>query len=360
MHCILKQFLFEHQQRCKDANIFSAYLRTFNLMKKLFTALLLILTYSTQAQKPAHIKFTPTKFYSEFSSANAPVLTIRPGDTIHTWTVDCNGFDSLNHKRTDGDAVNPLTGPFYVEGAQPGDVLKVKLVYLGFSRNTAFSSLSFHERSLPAAEHAPFSKPTPVIWNLNLTKNIASPAMQSTRLKNFTVNIHPFLGCLGVAPAGNPFPTTDSGPFGGNMDFTAVTTGATVYLPVFHQGALLTLGDGHAAQGDGELNWDAIETSLNVAFIVQLIKKPTVALQNPRVENRDYIMAVGADSSLDVALKIATSNLLQWVQQLYHLTNEEATQVIGSSVEYKIAEIVDPKTEIVAMIKKSSLAKIGK
>ena len=329
-------------------------------MKKLLIPLLLIIGYSVQAQKPAHINFIPTKFYSEFSSANAPVLTIRPGDIINTWTVDCNGFDSLNQKRTDGDAVNPLTGPFYVEGAQPGDVLMVTLVYLGFNRNTAFSSLSFHERSLPAEEYASFSKPTPVIWNLNLTNNTASPDMQSARLKNFTVNIHPFLGCVGVAPASNPFPTTDSGPFGGNMDFTAVTTGATVYLPVYHTGALLTLGDGHAAQGDGELNWDAIETSLNVAFTVQLIKQPAIALQNPRVENKDYIMAVGADSSLDVALKIATSNLLQWVQHQYHLTNEEATQVIGSSLEFKIAEIVDPKTEIVAMIKKSALAKIGK
>jgi len=144
------------------------------------------------------------------------------------------------------------------------------------------------------------------------------------------------------------------------MDFTAVTTGATIYLPVYHPGALLTLGDGHAAQGDGELNWDAIETSLNVAFTVQLIKQPATPLQNPRVENKDYIMAVGADSSLDVALRIATSNLLQYLQQQYHLTNEEATQVMGSSLEYKIAEIVDPKTEIVAMIKKSQLAKIGK
>ena len=331
-----------------------------SLMKKYLVLALLILGYHAHAQRPVSVTFKPTKFYSEFSSATAPVLTIKPGDTIHTWTVDCDGFDSLGHKLSDGDAVNPLTGPFYVEGAQPGDMLKVTLVNLQFSRNTAFSSLSFHERSLPAADYAPFSKATPVTWNLNLKNMTASPAMNSDRLKNFTVKIHPFLGCLGVAPAGKPFPTTDSGPFGGNMDFIAVTTGASVYLPVYHAGALLTLGDGHATQGDGELNWDAIETSLNVAFTVQLIKQPAFVLQNPRVENSDYIMAVGADSSLDVALKIATNNLLQWVQQQYHLTNAEATQVIGSSLEYKIAEIVDPKTEIVAMIKKSALAKIGK
>ena len=144
------------------------------------------------------------------------------------------------------------------------------------------------------------------------------------------------------------------------MDFTAVTDHASVYLPVYHNGALLTLGDGHAAQGDGELNWDAIETSLNVAFTVQLIKKPTVALAAPRVENNEYLMAVGADSSLDVALKIATKGLLRWLQEKYNLTDAEATQVMGSSLEYKIAEIVDPKVEIVAMIKKTALAKISR
>ena len=93
---------------------------------------------------------------------------------------------------------------------------------------------------------------------------------------------------------------------------------------------------------------------------MQLIKKPAAVLENPRVENDEYIMAVGADSSLDVALKIATKGLLKWVQQEYNLTNAEATQVLGSSLEYKIAEIVDPKVEIVAMIKKSTLKRLTK
>lgn len=329
-------------------------------MKRIILFALLVTTTCLQAQKPGRVAFTPKQFYSEFSSLNPSVLSIKPGDTVSTWTVDCNGFDSLGHLRTGADAVNPLTGPFYIESAEPGDVLQVKFLHLSFSRNTAFSSLSFHERSLPAADYGAFSKAVPVTWNLDLKHQTARPDMKSEKLKNFYVNIHPFLGCVGVAPAGNPIPTTDSGPFGGNMDFTAVTTGATVYLPIFHKGALLTLGDGHAAQGDGELNWDAIETSLDVVFTVQLIKHPSIPLPNPRLENKDYIMAVGADSSLDIALKIATLNLVQWVQQEYHLSNEEATQVIGSSLEYKIAEIVDPKTEIIAMIKKTALAKINR
>ncbi|HWB28027.1 MAG TPA: acetamidase/formamidase family protein [Chitinophagaceae bacterium] len=329
-------------------------------MKKYLAIALVILAYHAQAQKHAAITFKPVKFFSEFSSVNAPVLTIHPGDTVYTWTVDCDGYDSLGHKLTEGDAVNPLTGPFYIEGAEPGDILKVNLLKLSFSRNTAFSAAFFHPRSLPASDYAPFSKVTPVTWDLDIKKMTATPRMNSAHLKNFTIKIHPFLGCVGVAPAGDPFPTTDSGPFGGNMDFTAVTAGASIYLPVFHEGALLTIGDGHAAQGDGELNWDAVETSLNAMFTVQLIKKPDAVLENPRLENNEYLMAVGADSSLDVALKIATKGLLQWIQQEYHITDAEATQVLGSSLEYKIAEIVDPKVEVVAMIKKSQLRKIEK
>ncbi len=320
---------------------------------------LVLVCFHIHAQQH-RVVFKPSKYFSDFSSANAPVLTIHPGDTVYTSTVDCDGFDSLGRKLTEGDAVNPLTGPFFVEGAAPGDVLKVTLVKLGFSRNTAFSAVFFHERALPAADYAPFSKVIPVTWGLNFNNMTATPRMNTPHLKNFTVKIHPFLGCVGVAPEGKPFPTTDSGPFGGNMDFTSVTAGADIYLPVFHDGALLTLGDGHAAQGDGELNWDALETSLNVAFTVQLIKKPADVPEYPRIENKDYIMAVGVDSSLDVALKIANKGLLRWLQQEYNLTDAEATQVMGSSLEYKISEIVDPKVEIVAMIKKSTLAKISR
>lgn len=120
------------------------------------------------------------------------------------------------------------------------------------------------------------------------------------------------------------------------------------------------LGDGHAAQGDGELNWMALETSLDFSFTVSLIKHPENKLTYPRIEDADYIMTVGMDATLDQSLKIATKGMLDWLQQEYKLTLEEATQVMGSSIEYKIAEIVDPKVEVVAMIKKSALSKISK
>ena len=144
------------------------------------------------------------------------------------------------------------------------------------------------------------------------------------------------------------------------MDFNRITKYASVYLPVFNKGGLLYLGDGHAAQGDGELNWMALETSLDFSFTVSLIKGPENKLNYPRIEDADYIMTVGMDATLEQSLKIATKGMLDWLQQDYRLTLEEATQVMGSSIEYKIAEIVDPKVEVVAMIKKTALKRISK
>jgi acetamidase/formamidase len=133
-----------------------------------------------------------------------------------------------------------------------------------------------------------------------------------------------------------------------------------MYVQVFHEGALLLMGDGHAAQGDGEINLAALETSMNIVFTVQLIKHPKIKLAFPRIEDDTYIMAVGLHPSLDSALQIATKGLLDWVQQDYQLTLEESTQVIGSSIEYKIPEIADPKVEVVAMIRKSVLKRLTK
>jgi acetamidase/formamidase len=195
----------------------------------------------------------------------------------------------------------------------------------------------------------------PIDWNLDLKNGVGSPKITHEHLHDFKVPLKPFLGCVGVAPSDEEIRTYDSGPFGGNLDFCRITGGATVYLPVFHDGGLLYLGDGHAAQGDGELTGSALETSMDFAFIVGVIKGTKVKLDFPRIEDADYIMAVGLDKTLDDALKFATKNLLDWVQEDYQLSLQEATQVIGPCVEYRVAEIADPKVEIVAMIKKDRL-----
>ncbi len=331
-------------------------------MKYIFLILSSIISFIANAQGPKRVHFTPNTYFSLFSADTQPALIILPGDTIYTTSTDCDGFDKFGIKRSIGAAENPLTGPFYIEGAEEGDVLKITFTDMKFSRNTALCLPYFHERSMPSSiTDITKNNLTPIVWDLDIKKNKAKLQVASAHLKNFEVAINPFLGCVGLAaPKGQVVGTGDSGPFGGNMDFNRVTKNASVYLPVYNKGGLLYLGDGHAAQGDGELNWMALETSLDYAFTVKLIKSPSKMLAYPRIEDATYIMTVGMDATIDNSLKIATKEMLEWLQEDYDLTIEEATQVMGSSIEYKIAEIVDPKVEVVAMIKKSVLSKIQK
>jgi acetamidase/formamidase len=162
-----------------------------------------------------------------------------------------------------------------------------------------------------------------------LENNVATPANQHEHIKNVKIPLHPFLGCVGVAPEGtNKIATGGFGQFGGNLDFKSITETATVYLPVYHNGALLQMGDGHAVQGDGELNGDALETSMSFEFTVQVIKNGAAELEHPRVEDKRYLMAFGLEKNLDKALQSATQNLLNWLQKDYQLTYIEATQII--------------------------------
>jgi acetamidase/formamidase len=324
---------------------------------------ILFFALTATAQKSNQLIFSPSNYYPAFSSAIAPAIHIKPGQIVHSESVDCTGADKHGQKLTEGEMGNPLTGPFYVDGAEEGDVLAVTFLDIAFTRNYAVCMEYFHPRSLPESVTKQFNAAAVSAinakWDIDTIKNIATPDKKYPHLKNFKIAAKPFLGCVGVAAKnGVEISSEDAGQNGGNMDFSRITKGATVYLPVFHKGALLFLGDGHAAQGDGELNWAALEISAKYSFSVKVLKNKEI--EYPRVEDATYIMAVGLDSSLDVAFKIATKGLLDWLMEDYKLSLPEATQVLGSSVEYKITEVVDPKVEIVAMIKKETLQRISK
>ena len=140
------------------------------------------------------------------------------------------------------------------------------------------------------------------------------------------------------------------------MDYSGIQEGTTVYLPVYQLGALLFVGDGHAAQGDGELTGDALETSMDVEFTVNLVSGTNVS--GPRAENEDYIMAMGIAGSLINALQQATTQLARWIESDYKLTPNETAIVLGTSIRYEIAEVVDPQVNIVAKVSKAALAQI--
>ncbi len=310
------------------------------------------------ADKPAvprTLEFEPKEFHRMFSSTIEPVLRIWPGDTVRTLTVDAGGVDEHAKSRVLGG--NPQTGPFYVEGAMPGDMLAIHVKKLRLNRPTAISDDGLVDRAITtdyASEHKD-NNFNDVVWNLDLSTGLARPAKLTERLKYLAVPVRPMLGCVGVAPGfgAAAVRTGDSGRFGGNMDFNEIREGATVYLPVAQPGALLYVGDGHALQGDGELNGNALETSLDVEFSVDLVREKR--LSAPRVENEEYLMAMGLAGSLDEAFREATSSLASWLEGEYGLTGPEAAMLLGATVEYKVSEVADRNAGVVAKIPKKFL-----
>jgi acetamidase/formamidase len=306
------------------------------------------------SRPPRRHELTPTVFHRQFSAQHKPVLSVAPGDTVVTSTVDAGGTDARGVTRVLGG--NPQTGPFYVEGAMPGDTLVVHLVRVRLNRDWAISDDGIVDRGVDR-DLAIKMKDTfkPVRWHLDLARGVATSEKPGEHLARYAVPLRPMLGCIGTAPGpAQAAPGTgDSGSFGGNMDFNEVVEGATVYLPVRNPGALLYLGDGHAAQGDGELTGNALETSLDVQFTVDVI--PDKRLPGVRLESPTHLMAMGLDGSLDDAFRAATSNMAAWLGDDYKLTPSEIAQVLGTAAEYRVSEVADRNAGIVLKLSKERL-----
>jgi acetamidase/formamidase len=303
---------------------------------------------------PRTLDFIPAEFHRTLSADARPVLRIWAGDTVRTKSVDAGGQDDKSVYRVMGG--NPLTGPFYVEGAMPGDVLAITIKRLRINRDWAMSDSGLVGRAL-TVDYASENKQKwdNTRWHLDAEKQVATLENAPDKLKGFSVPMRPMLGCVGVAPGpGNaPVSTQDSGDLGGNMDFSGVREGSTLFLQVNQPGALLYLGDAHALQGDGELNGNALETSMDVEFTVDVQRGKSIG--TPRVENDDYLMAIGFSGSLDNAFRIATSELASWLQADYKLSASEAAVVLGTSIEYNISEVADRNVGVVAKIRKGTL-----
>jgi len=302
--------------------------------------------------KARTIDFEPPIFHGYYSASIPPVLKICPGDTVRTRTYDQSGRDA--DKRTPGG--NLETGPFYVEGTLPGDTLVIKLNRVRLNRDGARQGTRINGRAVTPAwvAAAQYDPAFDGEWKLDREKNIAMLAHPTPRLKNFTVPILPMLGCISTAPPGEQsYRGTDLGPYGGNMDYNYMGEGVTLYLPVYHPGALLTMGDAHAAMGDAELTGSALETSVDVEFTVDIIKG--FASAGPRLENADYVMAMGVAGSVADSIQIATSELANWLKRDYKLSDSEVALLLGAVAKYDITELVDPQLNVVAKVPKSAL-----
>ncbi len=301
---------------------------------------------------PKTHEFTPQSFHRLFSGTIEPVLRIAPGDTVRTTTVDAGGRDAKGVRRSMGG--NPETGPFYVEGAFPGDTVAIRFRRIRLNRASAASGRAVVLPALDAgyARDAKFDKDFKGDWTLDLEGGFATLTKATERLRNVKLKVRPMLGCVAVAPPmKQAFRTGWLGSWGGNMDYSGVREGVTVYLPVFQEGALLFVGDGHALEGDGELTGDALETSMDVEFTVDLIRGKSS--QAPRFEDDEYLMASGIEGSLQEALQQATTQLMKWLERDYKLSPNEASVLLGAAIKYDIAEIVDPQVHVVAKISKT-------
>jgi len=307
--------------------------------------------------EPKAHRFFPRTFYREFSGAIAPVMHLFPGDSVTTTTVDAGGRDANGKQRSLGG--NPLTGPFYIENAWPGDTLVVHFTRIRLNRDSAGSG-----DGIVGSAFDPYYfkdlKPVDKFdseWKLDRERGVATLKNPTEKLKNFSIKLAPMLGCVGVAPPGrNAFQSGHLGSFGGNMDYNQIREGVTVYFPVYHPGALLFVGDGHAVEGDGELTGDALETSMDVEFTVDVVQGQSIDM--PRAENGEYVMALGIGNSLTDALQAATTNLAQWLERDYKLNAAEVAMVLGTSMRYDIAEVVDPQVNLVAKVPKSVLSQL--
>ncbi len=318
-------------------------------MKTLLRAVLAVLLGSMAFAETYH--FEPKEFYNTFGP-HPPVLTIKPGDHVITSTIDASGNDSAGVKR--GQGPNPETGPFFIEGAEPGDTLVVHLIRLETNRATGYSgTLLAPYAADPAFLRAEgLREPKTLIWQLD--KKMARMESPDFKPGKIELPLRPMLGCIGTAPAGHAaIPTSTPDNFGGNMDYNGMNAGVTLMLPVFEPGALFFLGDGHARQGDGEVTGGAIETSLDVEFSVELQKGKKIAW--PRLENDDYIMVLGSSRSLIEALQHANTEMQRWLMADYGFDERGSSLLMGQAMESDIANVVDPEFTIVAKMRKRYL-----
>jgi amidase len=302
---------------------------------------------------PATHRFQPSVYHTTIGS-HQPALHVQPGDTVETTTVDSGGIDKDGRQVTPGG--NPQTGPFYVQGAEPGDVLAVRFERIvpnrSWARTSALVALHVVDPGfvpeLPRERGRGRWEVDPQAW----TATLAEP---ETALGRFSIPLDPMLGCFGVAPArGQSISCATSGPHGGNMDYRGFRQGVTVYLPVFVEGALFHLGDGHATQGDGEITGTGTEISMDVSFTCWIHRKGQ-PIGWPRAEDGEFIMAAGNARPLDQAVQHATTELMKWLEEDYGLDYRASSLLLGQCIRYDVGNVFDPAYTMVAKLEKHLL-----
>lgn len=296
-----------------------------------------------------------TVHWGYFDASLPPVLIIDSGDRV---SVHCVSGEPENmppdpsmilpelrsiHERCErGPGPHILTGPIWINGAEPGDTLEVKIIDCALRQNWGWNLIQ------PGFGTLPGDFPNLRILHIRIDKkNLFAELPWGGRLK-----LSPFFGVMGVAPPA-AFGRVSSVPpaeHGGNMDNKELTAGATLYLPVWNEGALFSVGDGHAVQGDGEVCLTAIETALSGTF--ELVVRKDLSLGYPRAETLSHFITMGMDRSLDNAAKRAVREMISLLEDVVGLSREDAYSLCSMAADLRVTQIVDGNKGIHAVLSK--------
>jgi acetamidase/formamidase len=303
----------------------------------------------------------PGEFAWTFGGA-APVRKVKPGDALSLWTEDC----FAGKVRTERDLVsvvcdfpflNPQTGPFYVDGARPGDTLALHFVSIEPARDVgAATTVPFFGALTSDAHTATLQEALPeLVWlyELDNAKRTVTYHAKSADL-TLELPMDPMHGTVGVAPAAlEARSALVPDMHGGNLDTPEMRAGVTAYFGVNVEGALFSLGDGHARQGEGEACGTGVEVAMNTVVIVELI--PGMATPWPRLESDTYLMSVGAARPLENAYRVAQVDMTGWLSELCHIDRMDAYQLVAQAALTPVAQVCNPIYTVTSKIPKSLL-----
>jgi amidase len=302
----------------------------------------------------------PRDYSYVFNPYREPIARVKPNERVTIHTDDA--FESRITKKEDlpsralatAKFLNPQTGPIYVEGAEPGDSLAVRIESIVPTRNFAVSVLIPYFGGLTSTNFTrTLQEPLPErVWIWDLVDGGDNLVNEELGVK---LPWEPFLGTLAVAPDLEAITALAPGPFGGNMDVPDVKPGNTVYLPVWNSGALVYTGDCHARQGQGELCGVAMEITSKVTMVFEVIKDK--AIEWPRIESDEAIMVVGSARPMEDAARIANTELILWLEQEYGYDRWDAYQLLTQAGGLYVGNMVDTTYSLVASIEKKYLSR---
>jgi acetamidase/formamidase len=335
-------------------------------MKLLPPFLLLLLSVGISAQESYQLRPTPkTVAWGYYDAATQPVLRIKSGDTVELHSLITSSperLESAGVKPADveqalrdiyrevtnkGPGGHILTGPIYIEGAEPGDVLEIRIKSIKLAIPYAYNAFSPGRGFLP--EDFPYARMR--IVPLDNEKMVAHFA------DGIDIPLHPFFGSLGVAPPAVSGRISSAPPWihAGNLDNKELVAGSTLFIPVHARGALFLAGDGHAGQGDGEADITALETSLVGTF--QFIVRKDIKLRWPRAETPTHYISMGIHEDLNEATKMALKEMIDFLVTEKHLTRDDAYMLSSVAADLHITQLVDGNKGVHAMIPKAIFTK---